>query len=66
MESAGGRGWWMGAIQNPKSKIQNALAPSGVLLKKVKHSMVCHPERSEGSLQSFSLANCGDASLRSA
>ncbi len=52
---------------NPKSKIQNlkskiALASSGVLLKKVKHSMVCHPERSEGSLQSFSLANCGDAS----
>ena len=39
---------------------------SGVLLKKVKHSMVCHPERSEGSRQLFSFANCGDASLRSA
>ncbi len=24
--------------------------------------MVCHPERSEGSRQLFSLANCGDAS----
>jgi hypothetical protein len=24
--------------------------------------MVCHPERSEGSLQLFSLPNCGDAS----
>src|SRR5208337_1540968 len=40
-------------------------APSGVLLKKVKHSMVCHPDPAvagEGSLQLFSAAKCGDAS----
>jgi hypothetical protein len=32
----------------------------------VAQSMTCHPERSEGSLDFFSSAKCGDASLRSA
>jgi hypothetical protein len=39
-------------IQNLKSKM--APAPSVALQKKVKQPMVCHPERSEGSLQLFS------------
>jgi len=33
-----------------------------VLPKKVAQPMVCHPERSEGSLQLFTSRNCGDAS----
>ena len=51
-------GWGLGAGEGT----------SGVLLKKVRHSMVCHPDPAvagEGSLLLFSLANCGIASLRS-
>jgi hypothetical protein len=57
---------WQTPEEKARKVIHDLLGASVALPKKVKQSMTCHPERSEGSLQLFWSVNCCDASLRSA